>query len=124
MEFNKDLFEKEIKLTYSDCFDNPLLTKTDQINFYKVVSLAHSINKFQEKENCFKGFRVKRNFKKACRPALNIKTNLNQFFGFNEAVQEAADGEGVAAHYLEHKKEVMELKQYFAEFHKSIFEYN
>ena len=122
--FNKELFEKEIKLTYAECFDNSHLVETDGVNFYKIVSLINLIAKFQEKENSFKGLRVKCNFKKISKPAKHIKKNLNQFFGFNEAVQEPANGAGVTHHYETHKKEVIELKEKYAAFHKSIFEYN
>lgn len=118
-EPNLILFDKCIKYSYNECFNNtsvpPLINNHD---FDKIHGLVHNIITFKKNGNSFKGFRANSGFKSVHACAMKIDSQFDQFTPV--IFIHGSTSESALMKYKEVENEVKELDKEYKRFFRLI----
>ncbi|MDP1801854.1 MAG: hypothetical protein Q8L81_10910 [Bacteroidota bacterium] len=119
--FNQITYNKHIRYTYKQCFENSECPETDNVNLYFVWRVIENLKEFQRLENKFKGVTVKSDYNNAFIYSDVIK--FDHSIGFNWALYDIeVNSKHSISDYEQNKIHIQRLKPFFKEFYLSVFE--
>lgn len=119
--FNQTTYNKHIKYTFNQCFENNNFPGTDGVNMYYLWITIENMREFQRLENKFKGMSVRSCYNDAFLYGNAIPFDqLLGFYWYNQNFDEPSETNSNL--YEEKKIHVQRFKPFFRDFYLSVFE--